>query len=49
MEIRKGRGLLEFRGHGGRAFGISKVRGGVKMFTPPVVGCGYFLESPNGV
>ena len=36
-------------GMGVEHFGISKVRGGVKMFTPPVVGYGYFLESPNGV
>ena len=29
-------------------FGISKGRGGVKMFMPLVVGYGYFLESPIG-
>lgn len=32
-----GLAILEFRGHGG---------GMVKMFMPPVVVCGYFLEIP---
>jgi len=27
-------------------FGIQRVRWGVKMCMPPVVGYGYFLESP---
>ena len=46
----KGRGLmiLEFGEHGGRqAFWNFLRQGGVKMFMPPMVGYGHFLESPN--
>ena len=40
---------MEFGGQGGdNHFGISEGKGGgVKMLMPPVVGYGYFLESPN--
>ena len=40
--------ILEFRGHGGNEhFGISAGKGVVKILMPPVVGYGYFQESPN--
>ena len=51
--------IPEFRRHGGvERFGIPRARGGlafwnflrqggVYMKMPPVVGYGYFLESPN--
>ena len=44
-----GLAILEFGGQGGdEHFGISEGKGGgVKMLMPPVVGYGYFLESPN--
>ena len=44
----KGLSILEFRGQGVRHFGISEGKGlgGIKMFMPPVVGYGYFLELP---
>ena len=39
--------ILEFRGHGGNEdFRISEGKRGVKILMPPVVGYGYFLESP---
>ena len=39
---------MEFGGQeGGEHFGISEGKGGVKILMPPVVGYGYFLESPN--
>ena len=35
-------------GHWGRAFWYFQMQSrGVKMFMPPLVGCGYFLESPK--
>jgi len=41
-------GSRAFGGIWGRAFGFLKATGeGVKMFMPPVVGYGYFLESPK--
>jgi len=47
-EIWRGGGLmiLEFRGHGGYSILESPKASGVKMLMPPVVGYGYFLESP---
>ena len=50
VETQIQRGGEEFRGYweGGRAFwNLRRQRRGrgVKMFTPPVVGHGYFLES----
>ena len=47
-EGRGGLAILEFGGQGGdKHFGISEGRGGgVKILMPPVVGYGYFLESP---
>ena len=39
--------ILEFGGHGGMSILESLgARGGVKILMPPVVGYGYFLESP---
>ena len=34
-------------GEGGRTFRNFRRQGGVKMFMLPVVGFGYFLESPD--
>ena len=43
-----GLAILEFGGQGGdKHFGISEGKWGGKILMPPVVGYGYFLESPN--
>ena len=40
--------ILEFGGHGGLIIlEFLKARGWVKMFMLPLIGYGYFLESPN--
>ena len=42
-----GLAILEFGGQGGdKHFGISEGKGGGKILMPPVVGYGYFQESP---
>jgi len=42
-----GLAILEFGGQGGdKYFGISEGKEGFKILMPPVVGYGYFLESP---
>ena len=55
VEVRKGNRevrwsglmILEFGGPGGRAFRNFRRQGGFKMFMPPMVRYGYFLESLN--
>jgi len=46
--VRRG-GVSDFgirRARGDKHFGISEGKGGFKILMPPVVGYGYFLESP---
>ena len=52
-KFRRGLVILESRGHGGmRILEFPRARGGggggLKILMPPMVGYGYFLESPNG-
>ena len=48
LEGKGGLTILELEAIGVELFGIFKCKvGGVKMFMPPLVGCGYFLESPK--